>query len=142
MGRESGDIVVIDISGELGSEEYGFVHAVLTLGIERGYANKGIHDMIRVGGDKVMSCSRLFRERDPEKGRTRTAPGANRPSFVTLRSPIHQFLRAHPLSRTTPVAEEPVEEKSEKYQVCVWERWRSDNFRRFYKYHEDLEKAL
>jgi hypothetical protein len=138
VGRETGDIVVIDISGEVESREYGLVHAVLTLGTEHGHANKGVHTMIRVGGDKVVSCSRLFRERGPSKERpSRTAPAKR--SFVTLKSPIYQFLRSHP--GTIPTAATVEEARSEKYQVCVWERWRSDDFREFYKYHKDLEKA-
>ena len=139
VGRATGDIVVFDISGEAGDEHYGHVHGVLSVGTERGHSNKGIHRMARVGGDKIVSCSRLFRERGPSRERPRTAPAKR--SFVTLKSPIHHFMRAHPDTLgATPDVEKDEERTGDKYQVCVWERWRSDDFREFYKYHEDLEK--
>ena len=140
VGRETGDIVVFDISGEVGDEDYGHVHAVLSPGIERGHSNKGIHRMARVGGDKIVSCSRLFRERVPSKQRPKTVHG-NR-SFMTLKSPLHQFVRSHPDTMATLSNVEHDEARpGDKFQVCVWERWRSDDFREFYKYHDDLEKA-
>ena len=142
VGRETGEIIIIDVSSELESEDYGQIHAVLSLGTERGLSNKGVHSMLRVGGDKVVSCSRLFRERGPSPERTaKTAPAKR--SFVTLRSPINQLLRSHPGTvATPPVQEDDAVRTAEKFQVCVWERWKSDDFRRFYKYHEDLEKNI
>lgn len=140
VGRATGDIVAFDISGEVGDNDYGQVHAVLSLGTERGHSNKGIHRMARVGGDKIVSCSRLFRERGPSKERPKTVPAIKR-SFLTSKSPIHQFIRSHPGTiGTRPEVEQDEAKFGDKYQVCVWERWKSDDFREFYKYHDDLEK--
>ena len=141
VGRETGDIVIIDVSCDQESEEYGQVHAVLSLGTQRGHSNKGVHSMLRVGGDKVVCISRVFRERTPMEERTRTAP--TKRSFVTLKSPIHQFVRSHPVTVETTLQRdaERLEARNEKYQVVVWERWRSEDFQKFYKYHKDLEKA-
>ena len=145
VGRESGDIVIIKISDELKNPENGSVHAVLTVGTEHGHIIKGVPSMLRVGRDKVVSCTRIIRERIPTKPErtAQTAPVGNKRSFVTMRSPIHQFFRSHPLqtaTQTSSSGELPVA-NSEKYQVCVWERWSSNDFKAFYKYHEDLENA-
>jgi hypothetical protein len=143
VGRETGDIVIINVACEQESEEYGQVHAVLTLGTLDGHSHKGVHSMLRVGGDKVVSISRLFRERIPMGVRPKTAPAAKR-SFHTLPSPLYQFRRSKPATIATqppPQECEQQEARNEKYQLCVWERWSSDDFGKFYKYHEDLDKA-
>lgn len=140
LGRETGDVVVVDVCGGLDSPDYGVVHGVLTMGTERGHSCKGVHGMLRVGGDKVITCSRLFRDRVPNaKATSRSTPGKR--SFVTLRSPIHQFLATHPVTIGTAKADQDAAVCNEKYQLGIWERWDGDTFRNFFKYHNDLENA-
>lgn len=138
LGRETGDIVVVDISCMDDVREYGLVLALLSLGNEPGHSKKEVHGMAKVGGDKVVACSKLLRERNYTKNRSQTSPvSKDRGSFVTSTSPFMSFLRS--ASSETLDAEEP---SKEKFQVSIWGRWKVQDFKQFYKYHEDLENAF